>query len=242
MDFGASTYVIGFAAGAASSLSPCVLPLLPILAASALSTHRFGTVALAAGLSVSFAAVGISVATIGASLGLDPETFRRAAAVLMIVFGLVMLSPRLRDAFSRMTSPLSGAGENALGRVRGEGLTGQFCIGLLLGLVWSPCVGPTLGAATTLASQGTHLGHIALLMILFGLGAGLPLMILGGISRASLARIRGPLSSFGTIAKATLGTVFAVLGVLVLTGLDRQIEAAVLAASPMWLTALTTAF
>ena len=59
MDFGASTYAIGFAAGAASSLSPCVLPLLPILAASALSTHRFGPLALAAGLGVSFAAVGI---------------------------------------------------------------------------------------------------------------------------------------------------------------------------------------
>jgi cytochrome c-type biogenesis protein len=242
MDFGASTYAIGFAAGAVSSLSPCVLPLLPILAASALSTHRFGTVALAAGLSMSFAAVGIFLATLGASLGLDPETFRRAAAVLMIVFGLVMLIPRLQDAFSRMTSRLSGAGEHALGRIRGEGLPGQFCIGLLLGLVWSPCVGPTLGAATTLASQGTHLASIALLMILFGLGAGLPLMILGGVSRASLGRVRGALASFGTVAKATLGSVFVILGMLVLTGLDRQIEAVVLAASPMWLTAFTTAF
>jgi cytochrome c-type biogenesis protein len=242
MDFGASTYAIGFAAGAASSLSPCVLPLLPILAASALSTHRFGPVALAAGLGVSFAAVGIFFATLGASLGLDAETFRRAAAVLMIAFGLVMLVPRLQEVFAQMTSRLSGAGTNVLGRVSGEGLAGQFCIGLLLGLVWSPCVGPTLGAATTLASQGTHLGHIALLMILFGLGAGLPLMILGGVSRASLERVRGALFSFGKIAKVTLGTVFAVLGVLVLTGLDRQIEAAVLAVSPMWLTAFTTSF
>ena len=64
-------------------------------------------------------------------------------------------------------------------------------------------------------------------MILFGLGAGLPLIILGGVSRASLGRVRGALFSFGKIAKVTLGTVFAVLGVLVLTGLDRQIEAAV---------------
>jgi hypothetical protein len=67
-------------------------------------------------------------------------------------------------------------------------------------------------------------------------------MILGGVSRASLERVRGALFSFGKIAKVTLGTVFAVLGVLVLTGLDRQIEAAVLAVSPMWLTAFTTSF
>jgi cytochrome c-type biogenesis protein len=242
MDFGLGTYALGFVAGAASSLSPCVLPLLPILVASALSTHRFGPVALAAGLSVSFAAVGIFAATLGASAGLDPETFRRAAAALMILFGLVMLSARLQDAFARVTSRMSGAGQQALGRVRGDGLSGQFCIGLLLGLVWSPCVGPTLGAATTLASQGSSLGHIALLMVLFGFGAGLPLLILGSVSRASLMRVRGSLSSLGKVAKAGLGTVFAVLGLLVLTGLDRQIEAAVLAASPMWLTELTTAF
>ncbi|CAG4888992.1 cytochrome c biogenesis CcdA family protein [Paraburkholderia gardini] len=242
MDFGVGTYATGFVAGAASSLSPCVLPLLPILVASALSTHRFGAVALATGLSLSFAAVGIFVATLGASIGLDPETFRRVAAILMIVFGLVMLSARLQDMFARATSRLSGAGQSALGGVRGDGLIGQFCIGLLLGLVWSPCVGPTLGAATTLASQGTDLGHIALLMALFGLGAGLPLMILGGVSRASFARVRGALSLSAKFAKVGLGTVFVVLGVLMLTGLDRSIEAAALAASPMWLTVFTTAF
>ncbi|MFM0339865.1 cytochrome c biogenesis CcdA family protein [Paraburkholderia fungorum] len=240
MDFGAGTYAIGFAAGAASTLSPCVLPLLPILVASALSSHRLGTLALATGLSVSFAAVGIFIATLGASAGLDPETFRRAAAALMIVFGVVMLSARLQQAFARLVWGLSGAGQNALARVRGDGLPGQFCIGLLLGLVWSPCVGPTLGAATTLASQGTDLGHIAVLMVLFGLGAGFPLVVLGAISRATLTRVRGALSSLGRLTRLTLGTVFVALGLLVLTGLDRSIEATVLAVSPMWLTAFTT--
>jgi cytochrome c-type biogenesis protein len=240
MDFGAGTYAIGFAAGAASTLSPCVLPLLPILAASALSSHRFGTLALAGGLSVSFAVVGIGVATLGAAAGLDPEVFRRAAAALMIGFGLVMLAGRLQQAFARFASGLSGASQTALARIKGDGLAGQFCIGLLLGLVWSPCVGPTLGAATTLASQGSDLAHVAALMAVFGFGASVPLIALGAMSRAALTRLRGALSSLGRLTRIALGALFVALGALVLTGLDRSVETAVLAASPMWLTTFTT--
>lgn len=240
MDFGPITYALGFVAGIASVLSPCVLPLLPILVAAALSRHRLGTAALALGLSVSFASVGIFVATLGASLGLNTDTLRRVAAMLMVLFGLVMLSARLQAGFVRISAKVSATGHQALGAVKGEGLPGQFLIGLLLGLVWSPCVGPTLGAATTLAAQGRSLGHVTLLMSVFGLGAGLPLMVLGAITRASAVRLRGSLASFGKAARLVLGSLFVLLGTLVLSGFDRQIEAIVLSVSPMWLTALTT--
>jgi thioredoxin 1 len=86
------TYALGFLAGALTTLSPCVLALIPILAASALAAHRLGVVALAAGLGVSFSVIGIFVASIGASLGVDGEVFRRVAAVLMILFGLAIFS------------------------------------------------------------------------------------------------------------------------------------------------------
>jgi cytochrome c-type biogenesis protein len=88
-------------------------------------------------------------------------------------------------------------GQGALSSLSGDGLASQFGIGLVLGLVWSPCVGPTLGAATTLAAQGRHLGQIALLMMVFGLGAGVPLVLLGGASRASLLWSRRLLASLG---------------------------------------------
>jgi cytochrome c-type biogenesis protein len=240
MDFGPGTYALGFVAGVVSVLSPCVLPLIPILIASALSKHRFGTLALAGGLSLSFAAVGTVLAYLGVNAGLDPELLRRVAAALMTVFGIVMLSTRLSAGFAMLGSRVGNMGQGALGSVSGAGLGAQFCVGLLLGLVWSPCVGPTLGAATTLAAQGRHLGQIALLMMVFGLGAGAPLVLLGGASRASLLRSRGLLASLGSVSKTALGLVFVVLGFVVLLGYDRNVESALLSVSPMWLTRLTT--
>ena len=239
MEFGPGTYALGFFAGTASILSPCVLPILPILIATALTRHRFGAVALALGLSLSFAAVGIFVATLGASIGLDPETLRRVAAALMVLFGFVMLIAPLQAVFARASSRVSNTGQSALGSVSGDGLAGQFLIGLLLGVVWSPCVGPTLGAATTLAAQGKDLGHIAALMVLFGLGAGLPLMILGALSRTARGRLRS-LATVGRATRLALGALFVLLGVFILTGFDRTVETALLSISPEWLTALTT--
>ncbi|RDI97476.1 cytochrome c biogenesis protein CcdA [Dyella solisilvae] len=240
MDFGLGTFALAFLAGAATLLSPCVLPLLPILLASAMSRHRWGAAMLALGLSLSFALAGTVLASVGASAGLDPRTFRRIAAWLMLLFGLVMLLPPLQRVFERMTARVGNTGQQALGGVRGGGVFSQLSVGLLLGLVWSPCVGPTLGAATTLAAQGRHLPQIALLMVVFGLGAGLPLLVLSTVSGAAMTRARGALVTLGMVAKRVLGGCFVLIGLLVLSGFDRRIEALLLGVSPDWLTRLTT--
>jgi cytochrome c biogenesis protein CcdA len=205
-----------------------------------LAKHRLGVIALAGGLAISFAGVGIFLATLGASAELDPEVLRRGAASLMVFFGLVMLSGTLQRAFSRLSSVIGAKGQRALDDVKGNGLFGQMMVGLLLGFVWTPCVGPTLGAATSLAAQGQDLGHIAILMALFGLGAALPLVLLGTISRVSLLKMRGTLAAWGKTARWTLGALFVVMGTIVITGVDRQLETLLLSVSPTWLTALTT--
>src|ERR1700733_1597484 len=240
MNFGPSTYGLGLLAGALSTLSPCVLPLVPVLLATAVSAHRWGALALGAGLALSFTVVGIFLATLGASLGLDPETFRTIGAVILAAFGLVLLVPRLQDLFARMTSALSNSGNQLLSRITIGGLTGQLIVGALLGVVWSPCVGPTLGAATTLASQGKNLAQIALLMLLFGLGAAAPLVLLGSLSRASMIRIRGRLLNVGKYGKQLFGFTLVLLGVLIATGTDKSFEAWILNQTPEWLTAVTT--
>jgi cytochrome c-type biogenesis protein len=240
--FGAATYGLGLVAGALSTLSPCVLPLVPVLIASAVNAHRWGAVALGTGLALSFAIIGIFIATVGASLGLDPDTFRIAGAVILTLFGLILLVPKLQEMFASATGALSNSGNELLASVTFEGFTGQFLVGLLLGVVWSPCVGPTLGAATTLASQGRGLSQIGLLMLIFGIGAAAPLVLLGSLSRASLTKMRGRLLNAGKIGKQGLGMVFLGLGILIVTGLDKSLEAWVLDRMPDWLTALTTKF
>jgi cytochrome c-type biogenesis protein len=242
MDFGPVTYAFGYLAGALSTLSPCVLPLLPILIASATTQHRFGPLALALGLTLSFASVGLFIATLGASVGLDGGVLRKGAAVLLIGFGLLLLSSRGQARFAQAAGGLGGPGDGLLSRLAGTGWRGQFAVGLVLGVVWSPCVGPTLGAASTLAAQGSHLPQIALLMLLFGLGAGTPLVAIGGLSREAMQRLRGRLLAAGRLGRGLLGAVLLLVGLGILTGWDHQVETWAVDHSPDWLTALTTRF
>ena len=242
MDFGPATFTLGYLAGALSTLSPCVLPLLPILVASALARHRFGPIALAAGLALSFTLVGAFIAALGASIGLDAGLLRQAAALLLAAFGAVLLMPALQARFALATAGLGAAGGALLARISGTGWRGQFAVGLGLGLVWSPCVGPTLGAATTLASQGRDLGQIALLMLLFGLGAATPLLAIGMLSREALVRARGRWLAFGERGRWLLGALLVTIGLAVLSGADKRFETWALEQSPDWLTELTTRY
>ena len=120
------------------------------------------------------------------------------------------------------------------------GLTGQFILGLLLGLAWSPCVGPTLGVAIGLASQGQQLPQVGFTMLMFGLGASTPIVILGMLSREGMQLVRGKMASIGNNGKKILGGIMLVLGVLILSGLDKQLETAFLNLAPEWLVKLTT--
>jgi len=242
MDFGLATYALGYLAGALSTLSPCVLPLLPILIASATTQHRFGPLALALGLTLSFATVGLFIATAGAAIGLDAGVLRKGAAVLLMAFGLMLLSARAQARFAYAASGLSTAGDGLLGRITGTGWRGQFAVGLVLGIVWSPCVGPTLGAASTLAAQGSHLPQIALLMLVFGLGAGTPLVVIGNLSREAMQRMRGRLLAAGQRGRWWLGLALVLIGLAILTGGDKALETWAVEHSPDWLTELTTRF
>jgi cytochrome c-type biogenesis protein len=242
MTFGIGTYSVGLLAGMLSTLSPCVLPLIPVLVASAVEAHRGGVLALGGGLALAFSVVGIFIATLGASLGIAPETFRVIGAGILGLFGILLISQRWQHKFASATAGMSQAGHHALSLIRTDGLTGQFLVGALLGVVWSPCVGPTLGAATTLAAQGRHLGQIALLMLIFGFGAALPLVVLGSLSRGTLQRIRGKLLIGGERGRQVLGILLIVVSALIFTKLDKSFESWVLDHAPDWLTQASIRF
>src|SRR5262245_20334733 len=123
-----------------------------------------------------------------------------------------------------------------------QGFGGQFTLGLLLGAVWVPCVGPTLGAASLLASQGRDLAQVAIVMLSFGIGAAVPLVLIGVLSRNALARWRGRLLTVGSIGKTVVGVALVAIGLLISTGLDKPLETKLVELSPQWLTDFTTRF
>jgi cytochrome c-type biogenesis protein len=231
---------LSFAAGALSTLSPCVLPLLPIVLASAAAGHRLAPASLAAGIALSFTAIGLFVATLGFAIGLDETAFRSIAAILLAAIGVVLAVPGLQAKISAAGGPFSNWVSSRSGSFKASGVSGQFGAGLLLGAVWSPCAGPTLGAASVLASQGRQLGEVAFIMLVFGLGAAAPLLLLGLLSRETMLRLRGKLASAGRGLRLALGLILIVLGGAALTGYDKQAETWLLEISPDWLTKLTT--
>ncbi len=237
-----ATLAFAFAAGLLSTLSPCVLPLLPVILGTAVSEHRLGPIALAGGLSLSFVAIGMFVATVGFAIGLDTGVFRTLAAALLIAIGLVLLVPQASAAFAAASSPVGAWVDGRLGSFSTSGLRGQFLLGLLLGAVWSPCVGPTLGAASVLASQGRDLAQVGLTMALFGVGAAVPLLVLGTVSRDALLKMRSRLLEAGRGGKAALGALLVATGLFVMTGLDKHLEAYLVSVMPAWLTELTTRY
>src|SRR5215469_5317578 len=233
---------LAFVAGVLTSLSPCVLPILPLVLGAAASERKYGPVVLAAGLAISFVLVGLFVATIGYSIGLTTELLRQVAAALMVMLGAVLIFPPLQSRFALASGPIANWTDRHFGSERGSGYAGQFWVGVLLGAVWTPCVGPTLGAASLLAAQGRDLPQVALTMFVFGLGAALPLLGAGFASREAVQRWRIRILAAGQIMKVGFSVFLIVFGTLVLTGIDKRVETALVDASPQWLTDLTTRF
>ncbi len=231
-----TTLFLAALAGGLSILSPCVLPLIPLVLGTAASKSRSGPLLLAAGLVISFVAIGLFVSLIGFSIGLDGAFFRKLSAVMLLAIGLILAVPILAQRFAMAAGPMG----NWMDRKLGGGDGSQFAVGLLLGAVWSPCTGPTLGAAALLASQGQNIGQVFLTMVVFGIGVAIPLVALGLMSREVMMKWRGKLLSASSGLKTAMGVLLALSGALILSGQDKFIEAALVDLSPQWLTALTT--
>ena len=234
------TFGAAFAAGVLTVLSPCVLPIQPVVFASSSAKGRLDSLALAGGIALSFTVVGLFVATIGFSLGIDESLFHRLAGAILLVFGLVLLTPRLQVALETGLGPFSAWVGGKTAGFEAAGPMGHAGLGVLLGAVWSPCVGPTLGAASLLAGEGKSLPAVAATMLLFGLGAATPLLAIGSASRATMQRWRGALGGAGRWGKWLLGGGVLIAGALALSGLDKALEAVLVDLSPAWLTRLTS--
>ena len=183
---------VAFVAGIATFLSPCVLPVLPVIAVGAVGGGRARAVALTAGLVASFTVFTLLASRLLDALGLPADALRNAAIVILAVVGVVLLLPRLGELAGRPFTRLASLG-GPLTRQR-EGIGGGLLLGVGLGLVWTPCAGPILAAVTALAAERRLSGDAALVTFVYALGAGLPLLF---IALARQARAHGPARDAG---------------------------------------------
>lgn len=224
-----------YGAGLLTLINPCVLPILPIILATALQADRLGPVAVAAGLSVSFVVLGLGINAVGLALGITPELIADIGAVVMIAFGLVLLVPQLSERFATATAGFSARADAGIDAVDRSGLRGQFLTGVLLGAVWAPCIGPTLGIAISLASQGESLARAGAIMAVFSLGVSTIILALGYGARSALQRRQAWMRAIATKSRPILGAVFVIVGVGLLLRVHHMLEFWAIQYLPAWL-------
>lgn len=232
-------FVFAYLAGLLTLINPCILPVLPIAIVSSLNGHRLGPVALVAGLSIVFTTVGVVISSIGPSIGITESTMATAGAVLMMVFGTLLLVPGFTSGFGKVMAGVSDSANQKMNDLPSSGLLGQFLGGGLLGLVWSPCIGPTLGGAIALASSGGSLAYAATIMFGFSLGVASIILALAYGARGFFMRNQERMRMLASKSNWIIGLTFLSIGLLLFFNVHHIIDAWLLDVLPHWLTDLS---
>ncbi len=236
--------VFAFISGIITILSPCILPVLPIVLSGSVGRGQARPFGIVAGFVATFTAFTLALTAIVHALGLPPDTLRYAAVALLVLLGLVMLVPKLHTGFEKLASIISARFSVNRGRPPGTiekqraGFWAGVPVGFSLGIVWTPCVGPIMASVIGLALTRSVDSGAVLITLAYTLGTSIPMLavILGG--RTLLNRIPGLTRNMAKIQMG-LGAVMIVLGVAIGFGWDRQFQSAVLRAFPRYGTGLT---
>src|SRR2546428_4648896 len=204
---------IGFAAGVITAVSPCILPVLPIvLAGGASSESRRRPFAIVGGLVASFTTFTLAAASLLSALGLPQDLLRNVAIALLFVLAATLVFPRLAILLERPFAFLS--------RRRGGDVGGGFLLGASLGLVFVPCAGPVLAPGPVLGAQHRVGLDTVLLTLAYAVGAAIPMLLiaLGGQRASRRLRAAGP------AFRRALGVVLAAAAVAIVFNLDRSLQ------------------
>lgn len=233
---------LSLVAGSLTTLSPCVFPILPMVLGASVQGHRWGPVAMGLGMALSFAGVGILLGALGSALGLDSEHVRWFGALLLMVFGVTLWVSAFNERFTQWLMPLASGANAVSARLQSQSLGGALLLGAVLGLVWSPCSGPFLASALTLAASEGGAWRGGRILGLFGVGAALPLVGVAYASRAGFGAMRERVLAHGEQVKKAFGALIFLVGLAILTGADKWLEAQVVAWLPDAWVRLTTLF
>lgn len=180
-----SLILFSFLAGIVTILSPCILPVLPpLLAAGALGGKR-RPLGIVIGFAASFTFFTLFLSWLVQLFGISPNILQMAAVVIIGLFGLTLLIPKLGDVFERFTQKASEVNVE-----QRAGFTGGLLMGAALGLVWTPCAGPILAAIITLAVTSQVTSTVVWMTLAYSIGAALPMLLVIYGGKAILAKFK----------------------------------------------------
>ncbi len=224
-----------FLGGIVTILSPCILPVLPIILTGTVGQGKRRPMGIIVGFVLSFSFFTLFLTAIVNATGLSADFLRNLAVVVLIVFGLSLIIPKVQQwidmAFSRMAS--RGQHQNR------TGFSGGVIIGTSLGLLWTPCVGPILAAVISLALSEAVTGAAVVITVAYALGTAIPMfaIMLGG--RALLKKVPGLMRNTGRIQQV-FGVLMILTAIAIMFNLDRKFQTYVLDALPNYGTGLTS--
>lgn len=227
-----------FLAGIVTILSPCILPILPIILSSTLKGQDIGKsrpMGVVVGFVLSFTFFTLFLSTLVNISGISPEALRLFSVIVILGFGISLLIPKFQVLIERLFSKLSGFAPQVSTKT---GFEGGVVIGLSLGLLWTPCVGPILASVISLAISGTVTFDAFLITLAYSLGTALPMFLIMIGGQSALKKVPWLLSNTEKIQK-----VFGVLMILtalgILTNVDRKFQSFILDAFPQYGAGLT---
>ena len=247
-----TSLTLSFLAGTLTTLSPCVLPVLPFVLSSSLSKHKLGPLFLGLGLLTTFVGSTIVLNSTGYIFGLTPDLIRKISSILLGLSGLFLLSQNAQDLLtillSKWTSKLAKKSENNssftnesskenFNRLNNSSVPSniwkqilffksEWFTGFILGFIWTPCSGPSLGIALGLAGQQETWMQAVALLFIFGMGAVIPLLAFAYGAQALLKKMKSNMHVMN-YTKKVFGLLMFIFSILIYTNMHRYVEASI---------------